>query len=81
MSDLDLIEITVDKTNITLSGVVPSTPAQLSDLSDVPIDTGWGVSNFTETKGLDASNTTLNEVADSHATLVQKLIDAGILNA
>lgn len=77
MSELDLIEITVDKTNITLSGVVPSTPAQLSDLSDVPIDTGWAVSNFTETKTFDASNTTLNELADVLATLIQSEKDSG----
>lgn len=81
MTDIYKITITNEDTNsLTLSNVVVSTPATISDLTDMPIDTGWSVSNVTSTKSLNANATSLSELADLVGTLVQKLIDAGVLN-
>lgn len=81
MSNIFQIILSDETTHsLTLSNVITSTPAEISDLSDMPIDTGWTVSNVTSTKTLNASATSLSELADVVGTLVQKLIDAGVLN-
>lgn len=82
MSEIAKITITDESaTKLTLSNVITSTPAAISDLTDTPIDTEWSVSNVTSTKSFDANATTQNEIADVLGTLIQKLIDAGILSA
>lgn len=47
--------------------------------ASMPAQIGYGMTNVTTTRELDANSTTLDEVADVLATLINDLKSAGIL--
>lgn len=51
----------------------------LADVSDY-VDTGWAMTNKTSKKTLDCNDLTMHELGDVLATLIDVLIDRGVLS-
>ena len=62
-----------------LSKWMETVSARLNTIAGAGASSDWAMSNVTETTVLDADSTTLAEVADVLATLIEALIEQEIL--
>lgn len=73
---------TLHGNNLGVTGNVANlTTAQVLTMVFGPADSGWSMSNVTPDKVYNANATTVDELADVLGTLIQVLIDKGILSA
>lgn len=80
----DEIQITLEEegNTLTLSNVATNTPAQVSDLSNMPLSTGWVISNLSgnELRTIDVNNMTMNQLIRFMATLANDMKNGDILD-